>query len=899
MTDTPTKQRILIVDDAVINLRILSSLFQSAYEIFIATDGEAALLATAACKPDLILLDIEMPNMDGYEVCRQLKSTHTTQEIPIIFLTAKTEPLEEARGLRLGAVDYISKPFSPEVAFARVENHMALKRHRDDAERMLKALQEAKESAEQANRAKGEFLSNMSHEIRTPMSVIMGLAERALSMEMSPRLHDSLTKITQSSHSLLRIINDILDYSKIEAGKLELEMSDFMLREVFDHLAELFRSSVTEKHLELILCVSEECRYELRGDALRLEQVLMNLLGNAIKFTEEGEIEVQVKTVQESATQVTLEFSVRDTGIGMDLEQAEKIFQPFMQADCSITRKFGGTGLGLSISKKLVESMGGKLWVDSSLGRGSIFRYTAVFQRRIDAETEGLTPPEDMERLNVLIVDDNAASRNALQKILWTFNFAAIGVSSGREAIHAIQQSIVEGNPHQLLLLDWLMPEMNGIQVMRQLHETIPVAFFPKTVLLIPYHREDEFRSFGNTLGVAAYLPKPVNCSLLFDTIMDIFGKKVSKAFRIKKGMVDTKKIMEHIGGAYVLLVEDNLINQQIAKDILEDIGLNVEIAYNGLEAVAKVKESAYDIVLMDIQMPGMDGYEATRLIRICPALERLPIVAMTAHAMLGDREKCLHAGMNDHVTKPIDKVHLYKTLIKWIVPREALGITVAPKRDTGYATSVPLALPGIQVEEGIDRFCGNHAAYRSALFELHREYAQSSQQIRLFLTGKRSTDRRDAANLVHTIRGLAGNLSATRLYNAALVLEQKIDHSKEEAFIALDVYEHALYEILSSIEQLNQQEETAGAGMVAAEPIVPREEGEITALIQILSEQMDRKAYDAIKSCENLCTYLVHAPPDVRTELNQLQSFVRVFDFKGAQRSLARLTQKLHSASD
>ncbi|CAK0743931.1 two-component system, sensor histidine kinase and response regulator [Gammaproteobacteria bacterium] len=898
MIEMFAKQKILIVDDTPSNIKILIGMFSSGYDVAIATNGEEALQATAAFIPDLILLDIELPKLDGYEVCIRLKGDPRTRSIPIIFLTGRDNELDEAKGLQLGASDYITRPFCPDVAIARVENHLALKRHQDVMEQMIKELKEARELAEQASRSKGEFLSNMSHEIRTPMNAILGLTDLALSLQMPLKVRDYLAKIANSSKSLLRIINDILDFSKIEAGKLELEMSDFLLRDVFDHLADMFRSKITEKHMELILCVSEECGYELCGDSLRLEQVLMNLMSNALKFTEEGEIEVQVKSSQESVQEVTLEFSVRDTGIGMTDEHQNKLFQPFTQADSSVTRKFGGTGLGLSISKNLVEMMGGKIWIRSEVGRGSTFYFTTVFQRKLGSETEDFIPPEDMEHLKALIVDDNYASRNALQKLLETFSFAAKGVASGQEAIHAIEQSIIRKNPYQLMLVDWLMPEINGIQVLRQLKNTIALSFLPKTILLVPYHREEELRLLGNEIGVNAYLPKPINCSILFDTIMNVFGKNITKAFRVGKGVIDTKKIVERIGGARVLLVEDNSINQQVAREILEELNLIIEIANDGLEAISKVTETAYDIVLMDIQMPEMDGYQATREIRKDPEFDVLPIVAMTANAMTGDREKCFRAGMNDHISKPIDRVHLYKALVKWIVPRAGLGLNAPVKQNENSKKEeimISTTLAGIDIGEAMIRFNGNHRLYRTLLFEFHRNYAESFQQIQAYLTARRKDDIISAIRLAHTVKGVAGNISAKRLYEAASALEEDLKHLPGEVITTLNIYRDALKEVVEAIGVMRESELAPREDTSCCIGMSPAEIQKIfTPLIIELSQQLAKKAYKAKESFENLHSHLMCVPMEVREEIKHLGERIEKFDFKTALQLLTIVAEKL-----
>ncbi|CAK0768162.1 two-component system, sensor histidine kinase and response regulator [Gammaproteobacteria bacterium] len=895
------KQKILIVDDAPSNIKMLIEMFASDYEIAVAINGETALRATKTCRPDLILLDVEMPNLDGYEVCVRLKADPDTQAIPIIFLTARNDDLNEAKGLQLGAIDYITKPFCPEVAIARVRNHLALKRHRDATERMMNALREAREFAEQASRFKGEFLSNMSHEIRTPMNAIIGLADLAMNLEMSPKLRNYLGKIASSSQSLLRIINDILDFSKIEAGKLELEMSNFFLREVFDHLTNIFREPTNEKRIELIFCAAEECRYELFGDSLRLEQVLMNLISNALKFTEEGEIEVQVRTIQESANQVTLKFSVRDTGIGMTDEYKNKLFQPFTQADTSVTRKFGGTGLGLSISKRLVELMGGRIWIDSQCRRGSMFYFTVVFQRKLDTVIDDMMPPEDMERIKILVVDDNDAARNSIRTLLGMFNFLATGVGSGPEAVNAIKQSIIEGNPYRLILMDWFMPTMDGIQTLRQIKETILPELFPKTILLINSEQDTKLHTLGDVVGVNAYLTKPVNCSLLFDTIMNIFGKNIAKSFVNKNStIIDTKKIMERIGGANVLLVEDNAINQQVAREILEDIGVVVEVANNGLEAITKVMESMYDIVLMDIQMPEMDGYQASRQIRNDPKFNKLPIIAMTANAMTGDREKCLHFGMNEHISKPINKSRLYTVLMEWIVPRKGLGLLSLPMRNKNLENNelqLPESIPGIDVNIALERLNGNRRLYYSLLLDFHRDYAQAGQQMRSFLTGMRKDDSKSAAALAHTIKGLAGNISAIRLFDAASNLEHAIKYSPEKHLNMLEIFESALSEVVEAIETIKQCKDEA-APIISDQELISSVKASsldmknITFLMVELFQQLKQKVYKSQKSFEKLKPYLTHAPEEAHQEVKRLEELIERIDFKGAQHSLRSLAK-------
>ncbi len=768
-------------------------------------------------------------------------------------------------------------------------------------------LLRAKAMAEAANIAKSEFLATMSHEIRTPMNAIVGLTELALDQEMSQKLRSYLVKIIASSRSLLRLINDILDFSKIEAGKVAFEMSEFFLRDVFSSLGNTFREKCIEKSLELVLCMSQECGYRLYGDPLRLEQVLMNLLGNAIKFTEKGEVEVQVRTTHESLQQMTLEFSVRDTGFGMTEEALKEIFTPFMQADTSITRRFGGTGLGLAISNKLVGLMGGRMWVRSQPGQGSTFFFTVDMQRRVDTEVHDLIPPEEMARLKVLVVEDNDAARNALERILRVFQCVVTAVSTEHQAIHAIKSGVTEGVPYQLLFMDHFLCGTNGIETIRRIREVLPVVLAPKVVLLVNSDPDEELYTIGDSVGVNGYLTKPVGCSLLFDTMMDIFGKEVTHSIgdhRMER--INPTEIAERIGGARVLLAEDNVINQQVAVEILEKIGLSVDIANNGIEAAIQVTQERYDVVLMDIHMPQMDGYQATRQIRKDPKSQRLPILAMTANAMVGDREKCLRTGMNDHIAKPITRSDLYAKLIKWILPREGLGLAFCSSGDQRPSTEtlriLPTKLTGIHIEIALDRLNGNSDLYHSLLSAFHRDFATSGEQMRTLLLGKRKNDIENATILSHTIKGLAGNMAATRLFDAAAALEQCLLSSPAERLTAFVPFEHALNEVIASVGSMNhvQQAEAQTHATVSAAESKPSQDEqpfdlkEVSTQMIELSALLTQKAYKARAVFENLKPSLLRAPIDVHNELQHLEECIQRIEFKHAHAILSIMANKL-----
>ena len=950
---------VLAVDDNPLNLQVLASIIEEiGCKCILAMNGEEALKALTVDKPDLILLDVMMPGMDGYKVCETIKKDPGLIDIPVIFLTAEGESEDITKGFSVGGADYALKPVNSVELKMRIITHLELKRYKDKLnlvnkelyianqdllktfevikqknERLeevladpnylksskdeigihantinematnirnnvrvlnteIKERQKAEDElillneelecrveertlAEKASLTKSQFLANMSHEIRTPMNAIMGLTYLIGQSDLNDSQKKFVSKIEEASTALLRIVNDILDFSKIEAGKLEIENIKFNIDMVLENISNLYTASATNKGIDINFHTLETVPDILIGDPFRLEQIISNLTTNAIKFTNQGEVNVAVKVLDETENKVKLHFSVTDTGIGLKKDQIDRLFTAFTQADGSMTRKYGGTGLGLTISKQLVELMDGEIWVESVYGKGASFQFIVQFDKTVDLVKPGYEEYPDLQGKKVLIADHNKTSLTILERMFRSFSFEVTALRNPFEAIKLLQKEDFD-----LLVIDFNLPELSGIDLYKRLVANTEITV-PKTIFVSATGRESYYNQVYQ-LGVKNFLVKPINQSLMFDAVMNALkGTAWNKA---NKDQNDENHIKYPtvLAGKQVLLVEDNDINQLVAKDILEQVGIHVSIANNGEEAINHVRANKFDAVLMDVQMPVMDGYKATEILRKTYSSSELPIIAMTANALKGDREISIGSGMNDYISKPINPELLFETLAKWLLGNSVKNVEKPIKGTSNKKVEI------LGFKKTLIRLGNKQDFYYDLLKRYCDNYSNPVKELSDMRLNKQYDE---AKRFIHSLKSVTGNIGAMKLSRFIVQFEEQYESYNEKSLGGkLEELSNLNEELLSAIKKV--------ISIKDPEEKLPNSNFNI---FEALSKLLDALEKAHVKEIKESMGYLVTNAQDMRfsAQINETKKLVDRYRYKEAKAMVKKIIDIVKESSN
>jgi signal transduction histidine kinase/CheY-like chemotaxis protein/HPt (histidine-containing phosphotransfer) domain-containing protein len=759
-------------------------------------------------------------------------------------------------------------------------------------------LVEAREEATAANRAKGSFLAMMSHEIRTPMNAIINMNGLALEADLPPKAHQYISVAHSSARNLLGILNDILDFSKIDADKLQLEQAPFSIREALEEVSESFRATVIQKHVELIAFTSPSVPDRLIGDALRFRQVLTNLVGNAFKFTHEGEVVLRIEPLpiaDETPENLTLRVTVRDTGVGIAKEQQGRLFQAFTQADSSTSRQYGGTGLGLAISRRLARLMGGDLAFESTPGAGTSFFFTARFAIEAHQDAAPRAVPLALTEKPVLVVEDSAASRELVETLLRSWSIPSVAVSSAEEGLSLLEQHNRVGSrtPFGLVIVDWMLPGLDGLDAAERIRSREETRTLPIVVISAYAGKEEEARSAS--VGVNVFVRKPITTSSLFDAIVGAQGARVHSR---QRGL--DVPLEREFDGLRALLAEDNEANQMVAVELLSRLGIELDVAPNGREAVAMAQAAPtkYAAILMDMQMPELDGLAATRVLRADPRFTAVPIIAMTANAMKADLDACLAAGMNDHVTKPIERKALLATLRRWLPATQASSTglpglqsgadgSAAPSDAASRDASAPI--DGIDVSATLQRLGIDRQTLERLLLRFADGQPETLGALRAAVAGG---DTALAARHAHAIAGAAGNLGADGLHRAAKALEQAGREGRTDLSALLCAVEERAAVVLASIQSLGGKAHATSEE--SARPVDLVKAGDVLERLTVALDD-----YDLSSASGALADLNTSGLPDwAADDLGELRHCIDGYEYREARQIASRLLARVQGAN-